>query len=41
MAMAWQGVDDPREVKPWFLRDSPGFAIVRQLAPLPSEAIFD
>jgi nicotinamidase-related amidase len=41
MAMAWQGVDDPREVKPWFLRDSPGFAIARQLTPLPSEAIFD
>ena len=41
MAMAWQGVDDPREVKPWFLRDSPGFAIVPQLRPLPSEAIFD
>jgi biuret amidohydrolase len=41
MAMAWQRVDDPREVKPWFLRDSPGFAIVPELAPLPSEAIFD
>jgi biuret amidohydrolase len=41
MAMAWQRVDDPAEVKPWFLRDSPGFAIVPELAPLPSEAIFD
>jgi biuret amidohydrolase len=41
MAMAWQRVDDPREVKPWFLRDSPGFAIVPQLTPLSSEAIFD
>jgi nicotinamidase-related amidase len=41
MAMAWQRVDDPGLVKPWFLRDSPGFAIVPELAPLPSEAIFD
>ena len=41
MAMAWQRVDDPTDVKPWFLRDSPGFAIVPELAPLPSEAIFD
>ncbi len=41
MAMAWQRVEDPRDVQPWFLRDSPGFPIVPQLAPLPSEAIFD
>jgi biuret amidohydrolase len=41
MAMAWQRVDDPGLVKPWFLRDSPGFAIVPELTPLPSEAIFD
>src|SRR4030081_1239131 len=41
MAMAWQRVDDPSDVKPWFLRDAPGFAIVPELAPLPSEAIFD
>jgi nicotinamidase-related amidase len=41
MGMAWQQVDDPSLVKPWFLRDSPGFAIVPDLAPLPSEAIFD
>jgi len=41
MAMAWQRVDDPGLVKPWFLRDSPGFAVVPELAPLPSEAIFD
>ena len=40
-AMAWQRIDDPRDVKPWFMRDSPGFAIVPELAPLPSEAIFD
>jgi nicotinamidase-related amidase len=41
MAMAWQRVDDPDEVAPWFLRDSPGFALVPELAPRPSEAIFD
>jgi biuret amidohydrolase len=41
MAMAWQRVDDPAEVQPWFLRDSPGFAIVPELAPRASEAIFD
>ena len=41
MAMAWQRVDDPAEVAPWFLRDSPGFAITPELAPRPSEAIFD
>ena len=40
-AMAWQHVDDPARVEPWFLRDSPGFAIVPELAPLPSEAVFD
>ncbi len=31
MAMTWQRVDDPRLVKPWFLRDSPAFAIVPDL----------
>ena len=41
MAMAWQRVDDPNEVNPWFLRDSPGFAITPELAPRDSEAIFD
>ena len=41
MAMSWQRVDDPEQVKPWFLRDSPGFQIVPELEPLPSEAIFD
>ena len=41
MAMAWQKVEDPREVRPWFLRDSPDFAIVPELAPRASEAIFD
>jgi len=41
MAMAWQRTDSPDEVKPWFLRDSPGFAITPELAPRASEAIFD
>jgi nicotinamidase-related amidase len=40
-AMAWQGKTNPDEVKPWFLRDSPGFAIVPELRPEPSEAVFD
>jgi len=40
-AMAWQRVKTPDEVKPWFLRDAPGFHIVPELEPLPSEAIFD
>jgi len=41
MAMAWQRVKSPNEVKPWFLRDSPGFNLVPEMNPLPSEAIFD
>jgi nicotinamidase-related amidase len=40
-AMAWQHVEAPEDVRPWFLRDSPGFQIVSDLVPLPSEAIFD
>jgi biuret amidohydrolase len=40
-AMAWQRVKSPSEVHPWFLRDSPGFQLVPELQPLPSEAIFD
>ena len=41
LAMSWQRVDEPDRVQPWFLRDSPGFQIVPELQPLPSEAIFD
>src|ERR1700691_4284203 len=41
MAMAWQRTDDPEKVTPWFLRGSPGFEITPELAPRPSEAIFD
>ncbi len=41
MAMAWQRVSTVAEVKPWFLRDSPGFHLVPEVDPLPSEVIFD
>jgi biuret amidohydrolase len=41
MAMAWQRVDSPDQVNPWFLRDAPGFQIVPELSPLPSEGVFD
>ncbi len=41
MAMAWQRVTTIAAVKPWFLRDSPGFQLIPELAPRPSEAIFD
>jgi nicotinamidase-related amidase len=41
MAMAWQQTDSPEEVNPWFLREAPGFQIVPELAPRPSEGVFD
>lgn len=41
MAMAWQRVKKVSEVKPWFLRDSPGFQLIPELSPLASEAVFD
>jgi biuret amidohydrolase len=41
MAMAWQHVDSPDQVKPWFWRDAPGFQITPELSPLPSEGVFD
>ncbi len=40
-AMAWQRVERVEDVKPQFLRDSPSFQLVPELAPLPSEAVFD
>jgi nicotinamidase-related amidase len=41
MAMAWQRVKSVDEVKAWFLRDSPGFNLIPEVNPLPSEAVFD
>ena len=41
MAMAWQKVKSANDVKPWFLRDAPGFHLIPELNPLPSEGIFD
>jgi len=41
MAMAWQRVSSAEEVRPWFLRDSPGFQLLPEMMPLPSEAVFD
>lgn len=40
-AMAWQRVNKVSEVKPWFVRDSPGFQLVPEMSPLLSEVIFD
>jgi nicotinamidase-related amidase len=40
-AMAWQRVKSADEVRPWFLRDAPGFHLVPEMNPLPSEAILD
>ena len=34
VAMAWQRVNSADEVKPWFLRDSPGFHLIPELNPL-------
>ena len=41
MAMAWQRVDDPASVKPWFLRGAPAFELVSELAPRDDEFVFD
>src|SRR5881392_2045179 len=41
MAMAWQRADSPEQVNPWFLRDAPGFQILPELQPHPTESVFD
>src|SRR5215510_10851419 len=41
MAMAWQRVKTVGQVTPWFLRDSPSFQLVPEVAPLPTEVVFD
>jgi biuret amidohydrolase len=41
MAMAWQRVQSPDEVTPWFLRETPGWQLTPELAPRPTEAVFD
>jgi nicotinamidase-related amidase len=41
MAMACQRVSAVEDVRPRFLRDSPGFQLPTELTPLPSEAVFD
>lgn len=40
-AMAWQRVAKATDVRPWFLRGTPGFELLPELAPRSSEAIFD
>jgi nicotinamidase-related amidase len=40
-AMAWQRVDSPEAIKPWFLRGSDGFELAPELAVRADEAIFD
>jgi biuret amidohydrolase len=40
-AMAWQRVDRVDLVKPAFLRDTPGFQITPEIAPLPTEGVIE
>lgn len=40
-ALAWQRKTSVDEVQPWFLRGSEAHAIVPELAPLETEAVFD
>jgi len=40
-AMAWQRTDNPDKVEPWFLRDTPGVAIIPELVPQPEDFVFD
>lgn len=41
MAMTWQQATRAEDVKPWFLRESPGFELAPELGPRASEAILD
>jgi nicotinamidase-related amidase len=41
MAMAWQRVTSVEEVRPWFLRGSPGLEIAPAVTPLDREAVLD
>jgi biuret amidohydrolase len=41
MAMVWQRVDPIDAISPWFLRDSPGFHLIPELAPRATEAVVD
>jgi biuret amidohydrolase len=41
MAMAWQRVEDPAAVKPWFLRGAAGFELTPELSPRDDEFVFD
>jgi biuret amidohydrolase len=41
MAMAWQRVATVDQVRPWFLRDAPGFELAPEMSPLSSEAVVD
>jgi nicotinamidase-related amidase len=40
-AMAWQRLSDPAEIRPPFLRGSPGFEIAAEIAPRDDEAVLD
>ena|ERR1700760_492572 len=40
-AMAWQRTEDPDDVKPWFLRGTPGAEITPELAPNADDLIID
>jgi nicotinamidase-related amidase len=41
MGMAWQRTEHVDDVQPWFLRGSPGFELVPEMAPQPTEAVLD
>lgn len=40
-AKAWQRVTSSNDVKPWFLREAPGFQLIPEVTPMSSEVIFD